>query len=133
MDEAIRFSFWKPEPLPEIPLIAVVNLIPLGKLQNVASAVLDIPKTVLMPSWPWEESVVNIFWEVERGALLRISTESGSICPGQVLTIPVESHVSYRTFYRLYIHVFEQFGTIVLHELSHKFMTPMQYKKHLKS
>lgn len=125
-----RISFWKPVPLPPLHRIDFVafDLQPLGGLKDVSEQLLDIPKMYPCPTLPWEESLDRFYWDVESGVFLTAAPESGFMS-GMVITIPAKVSVNPRTLYRLYLHVFEQFGSILLDEEKHEFMTPQQYKR----
>jgi hypothetical protein len=127
------FSFWKPEPLPpKDATILPVELISLGALGAVAEKLLDVPHMSALPAVPWqagpETALLHLRWDVEQGVILQIRAEQGPPNPGEVLTIHANSHTPSKTFYRLYIQIYEQFGATVLDEKSHEFLTPREFK-----
>jgi hypothetical protein len=125
-----KISFWKPVPLPPVQRFDFIafDLLPLGSLKEVSECLLDIPHMFSLPSMPWEEARDRFFWDVDTGVFLSAAPESG-FKPGMVITLPAQVHIGPRQLYRLYLHVFEHFGTIMLDEERHEFLTPMQYKK----
>lgn len=125
-----KFSFWKPIPLPPIQRFDFIafDLLPFGNLHEVSECMLDIPHMLSYPSMPWEEAADRFFWDVDSGVFLKAAPESG-FKPGMVISIPAEAHINSKQMYRLYLHIFEHFGSIMLDEERHEFLTPMHYKK----
>ena len=134
----VQFSFWKPEPLPpKDSTILPIELISLGSLNIVTEKLLDVPKMSQVPKQPWDTesppATVNLIWEVDNGVILQIRTEQGPPKPGEVLTINAKSATAQKTFYRLYVQIYEQFGATVLDERSHQFYTPKEFRSKLAS
>jgi hypothetical protein len=131
------FSFWKPEPLPpKDATILPIELISLGTLNDVAEKLLDVPHMAAVAKAPWEEMAVptlQLRWDVDQGVILQIRAEQGPPKPGEVLTINAKSATPTRTFYRLYVQIYEQFGATVLDEKVHEFLTPREFKDRLAS
>ena len=136
-NQVVHFSFWKPEPIPpKDATILPIELMSLGSLFSVTERLLDVPKMTKIPPAPWDtegDSRLNLFWEVDRGVILQISAEQGPPKPGEVLTIGAKSSTPEKTFYRLYIQIFEQLGATVLDEKSHQFYTPREFRSKLAS
>ena len=136
-DERVRrFSFWKPDPIPpRNAAVLSVNLHSLGKLETVTEKLFDVPRMTEVPMPPWDEkghpSVARLRWQVEEGVILNFRIEEGPPRPGEVLTIEAASAAADKTFYRLYVQLFEQFGVTVLDERSHDFLTPRQFRSKL--
>ena len=131
----IRCSFWKPEPLPpKDAKIAAVELVSLGKLSDVAGKLLDVPHMARLqgPLWTPQSHSVNLVWQVEDGVVLHVHAESGPPKPGEVLTITARNSAPEKTFYRLYVQIFEQFGATVLDEQAHEFLTVREFRSRLK-
>jgi len=133
-----RFSFWKPEPLParQDSRILPVELVSLGRLRAVAEKLLEVPHMLPMVRAPWEAPTsesINLMWQVDAGVILRVRTEQGPPKPGEVLTITAKSAAAERTFYRLYVQVFEQLGVTLLDESSHEFVTPREFRARMAS
>lgn len=128
----LRFSFWKPDPLPPKDMtILPVELCSLGALTHVAEKLLDVPHMHPMPLAPWDEKPTNevhLKWEVEQGVVLKVRTEQGPPKPGEVLTIQAQAGVEEKTFYRLYVQIYEQFGATVLDEKRHEFLTTREFR-----
>lgn len=127
----VRFSFWKPEPLPpKDSTILPIELMSLGKLSNVSAKLLDIPHMSELPPAPWERDAQNVqlHWSCEAGVVLRVKMEQGPPKPGEVLTIEAASKTPEKTFYRLYVQIYEQFGATVLDERRHEFLTPREFR-----
>lgn len=136
MPELTRFSFWKPEPIPpKDSSIRPIELQSFGKLKNVAEKLLDVPKMSRVAPAPWEtqpgSETVNLVWQVDAGVILRVRAEQGPPKPGEVLTIAAKSAAESKTFYRLYVQIFEQFGATVLDENAREFFTPREFKTRL--
>ena len=134
----VQFSFWKPEPLPpKDSTILPIELLSLGSLNSVAEKLMDVPNMCKVAKAPWNteltETSFNMVWEVDKGVLLLIRAEQGSPHPGEVLTINAKSSTPEKTFYRLYVQIFEQFGATVLDEQSHQFFTPKEFRAKLAS
>jgi hypothetical protein len=132
----VRFSFWKPDPIPpKDATILPIELHSLGMLNSVAEKLLDVPHMSQVPAEPWETeippSTMNLIWEVEQGVILKIRTEQGPPKPGEVLTINAKNATPPKTFYRLYVQIFEQFGATVLDEKAHEFYTPKEFRTKL--
>ena len=131
-----RFSFWKPEPIPpKDSTILPIELHSLGMLGSVAEKLLEVPKMSEIAPAPWDvedpPQSVNLIWEVEEGVILKVRTEQGPPKPGEVLTIRAQSAATGRTFYRLYVQIFEQLGVTVLDESAHQFYTPKEFRTKL--
>ena len=136
--DIVQFSFWKPEPLPpKDSTILPIELLSLGSLNSVAEKLLDVPNMAKVAKAPWDaeltETSFNMVWDVDRGVLLQIRAEQGPPRPGEVLTINAKSSAPEKTFYRLYVQIFEQFGATVLDEQSHQFFTPREFRAKLAS
>ena len=111
-----------------------MELISLGRLDAVAERLLDLPKMAEVPKAPWESACsreLNLRWDVDEGVILQVRAEQGPPKPGEVITINAQSALSERTFYRLYIQIFEQFGATVLDERHHEFLTPKEFRARL--
>ena len=126
-----QFSFWKPEPLPpKDSTILPIELLSLGCLQEVASHLLEVAHMTPMRELSWKgpqtDPVLTLKWEVEQGAILQVRVEQGPPKPGQVLTIHAESAMPQRTFFKLYVQLFEQMGVTLLDETTHQFFTPRE-------
>ena len=128
----LRFSFWKPDPLPPKDMtILPVELCSLGALNNVAEKLLEVPHMRELPTAPWEDKrapEVQLKWDVEEGVMLKVRTEQGPPKPGEVLTIQAQAGVEQKTFYRLYVQIYEQFGATVLDEKAHEFLTTREFR-----
>jgi hypothetical protein len=134
--EIVHFSFWKPEPIPpKNAAILPVELQSLGSLNSVAEKLMEVPHMSKIPAAPWDEvkagSDVKLMWEVEGGVVLKVHLEQGPPKPGEVITIDAKSSAQERTFYRLYVQIFEQFGATLLDEKSHQFYTPKEFRTKL--
>jgi hypothetical protein len=133
----VRFSFWKPEPLPpKDSKILPIDLVSLGKLDSVSDKLLDIPHMSRLPAAPWDTQTginLKLCWECEAGVLLRVQVEQGPPKPGEVLTIEAQSKTPEKTFFRLYVQIFEQLGVTVLDERMHQFLTPKEFRTRLAS
>ena len=132
--EIVHFSFWKPDPIPpKDATILPVELHSLGSLNSVTEKLLDVPHMKQVPSAPWDNiragSDMKLMWEVEGGVVLKVHIEQGPPKPGEVITIDAKSSAPQRTFYRLYVQIFEQFGATLLDEKSHQFYTPREFRK----
>jgi len=128
-----RFSFWKPEPIPpKNATILPIELLSLGSLHSVAEQLLEVPHMSKVAMAPWDVELaatgMNLIWEVDEGVVLQVRTEQGPPKPGEVITINARSSTREKTFFRLYIQIFEQFGATVLDEGSHEFMTPKEFR-----
>lgn len=129
--DIIRFSFWKPEPVPPNgPSIVVADLQSLGSLTSVAKTLLDIPRMEELPSLPWPlvKNEVKLVWDVEGGVRLDVHQEEWPPRPGEVLMISLRGCVQQKFYHRLYVQVFERFGVTILDEASHKFYTPREFR-----
>ena len=130
--KSVRFSFWKPEPLPpKDATILPIELISLGTLDSVSAKLLDIPRMTEVPCAPWEPQSgdkLKLHWECDAGVWLSVAVEQGPPKPGEVLTIEAQSKTPEKTFFRLYVQIFEQFGATVLDERTHQFFTPREFK-----
>ena len=130
--ELVRLSFWKPEPLPpKDATIFPVELLSLGRLNTVIGKLLEIPRMAHIERAPWEAPLsesINLMWQIEEGVILRVRTEQGPPKPGEVLTIEAQSQTSEKTFFKLYVQIFEQFGATVLDERMHEFLTPKEFR-----
>ncbi|MEI6234568.1 MAG: hypothetical protein WCT04_16055 [Planctomycetota bacterium] len=133
--DAVRFSFWKPEPLPpKNAAIVPIELVSLGNLDSVAAKLLDIPRMSHVPSAPWEAPMnekVRLHWGCEAGVWLSVAVEQGPLNPGEILTIEAQSKTPEKTFFKLYVQIFEQLGVTVLDERIHEFFTPREFKTRL--
>ena len=134
--EITQFSFWKPEPIPpKDATILPIELLSLGSLEMVAEKLMEVPKMSKVAPAPWDAELaqtgVNLVWEVDQGVILQVRTEQGPPKPGEVLTINARSAATEKTFYRLYVQIFEQFGATVLDEKSHQFYTPKEFRTKL--
>lgn len=134
--EIAQFSFWKPEPIPpKDASILPIELLSLGSLDSVAEKLLDVPKMSKMAVAPWETELaansISLIWEVDGGVILRVKTEQGPPKPGEILCINAKCATEQKTFYRLYVQIFEQFGATVLDERSHQFYTPKEFRTRL--
>ena len=134
--EIVHFSFWKPEPIPpKNAAILPVELQSLGSLNSVAEKLMEVPHMSKIPTAPWDESKagsdVKLMWEVEGGVVLKVHLEQGPPKPGEVITIDAKCAAQERTFYRLYVQIFEQFGATLLDEKSHQFYTPREFRTKL--
>ncbi len=134
--EIVQFSFWKPEPLPpKDATILPIDLLSLGSLNTVVEKLLDVPKMSKVEPAPWDANLatnhLNLVWEVDEGVVLQVRSEQGPPKPGEVLTINAKSHTQQKTFYRLYVQIYEQFGATVLDEQSHQFYTPREFRTKL--
>ncbi len=129
---SVRFSFWKPEPLPpKDATILPIELISLGKLASVSEKLLDIPRMREVPRAPWEplaDEKLRLHWECDAGVWLNVGVEQGPPKPGEVLTIEAHSRTAEKTFFKLYVQIFEQFGVTVLDERVHQFLTPKEFR-----
>lgn len=129
--DIVRFSFWKPEPVPPNgPVIVVADLQPLGSLATVAESLLQIPRMEELPSLPFPlaKNEVKLVWDVECGVKLDVYQEEWPPRPGEVLTIQLRGCVHPKLFHRLYVQVYERFGVTILDEMSHKFYTPREFR-----
>jgi len=128
----VRFSFWKPDPLPPKDCtILPIELCSLGTLTVVAEQLLEVPHMHEVPAAPWDEKPalsLHLKWDVEDGVVLKVRTEQGPPKPGEVLTIQTQSVVPEKIFFRLYVQIFEQFGATVLDEKKHEFLTPKEFR-----
>ena len=131
-ESGLRFSFWKPDPLPpKDATILPIDLVSLGKLDSVSSKLLDIPHMTQVPCAPWEIQTgekMKLHWECDAGVWLRVAVEQGPPKPGEVLTIEAQSKTPEKTFFKLYVQIFEQLGVTVLDERTHQFFTPREFK-----
>lgn len=131
-EKSVRFSFWKPEPLPpKDATILPIDLLSLGKLPSVSEKLLDIPRMSEVPRAPWEPPVqdrVRLHWNCDAGVWLSVGIEQGPPKPGEVLTIEAQSQTTEKTFFKLYVQIFEQLGVTVLDERMHQFLTPREFK-----
>ena len=128
-----KFSFWKPEPIPpKDNTILPIELMSLGRLQEVAEQLLEVPHMEPVPEVPWEgpqgEPTLTLKWEVEQGVILQVRAEQGPPKPGEVITINARSSAPKKTFFKLYVQIFEQFGATLLDESSHQFFTPKEFR-----
>jgi len=129
-----RFSFWKPEPVPTREAgISAVELQPLGVLRQVAARLMDVPNMAELISPPWKQQGdgLQLMWGVEEGVILNVRVEQGPPAPGEVLTINAASAAPNKTFYRLYVQIYEQFGVTVLDEKAHEFLPPREFRARL--
>jgi hypothetical protein len=128
----IRFSFWKPEPLPpKNASILPVELLSLGALKTVTARLLDIPKMEAIPAPPWQTDAdenLTLHWGCDAGVLLRVHVEQGPPKQGEILTIDAQSKTPDKVFFKLYVQIFEQFGATVLDERTHEFFTPKEFR-----
>jgi hypothetical protein len=133
--EIVQFSFWKPEPLPpKGPRILPVELLPLGDLAAVLEKLFEIPHIYKDPAGALEKPpAAFLHWQVDEGVVLLVRVEEGPPKPGEVLTINARSSTALKTFFRLYIQIFEQFGATVLDERVHEFVTPREFRARLAS
>jgi hypothetical protein len=134
--EPRQFSFWKPEPLPpKDSTILPVELISLGRLNEVAEHLLEVPKMMRVIDVPWDgpaaAPTLTLRWEVEQGVILQVKPEQGPPKPGEVLTINAKSSAPKKTFFKLYVQIFEQFGATLLDESSHQFFTPKEFRERM--
>jgi hypothetical protein len=133
----LRFSFWKPDPLPpKDATILPIELVSLGKIDSVSAKLLDIPRMSQMPTAPWDPSPkdrMRLHWECEAGVWLSVAVEQGPPKPGEVLTIEAQSKIPEKTFFKLYVQIFEQLGVTVLDERTHQFFTPREFKTRIAS
>ncbi len=133
--ELARYSFWKPEPLPpKDSSILPVELISLGLLSSVAEKLMEVPRMARVKPGPWVKEAaesINLLWEVDAGVILKVRTEQGPPKPGEVLTITAQNAAPEKTFYRLYVQIFEQLGVTVLDEKRHEFITPREFRAKL--
>ena len=129
-EEIQRFSFWKPEPLPpKDGSILPIELLSLGTLAGVTERLLDVPKMTQVHLPPWGiPAALNLYWQVERGVLLRIQAEEGPARRGEVFTISAKSATCAKFFYRLYVQIYEQFGATMLDEQLRLFITPKEFR-----
>ncbi|MCZ7646014.1 MAG: hypothetical protein M5U26_12135 [Planctomycetota bacterium] len=131
------FSFWKPDPVPpRDATILPVELHSLGKLEEVTSRLFEVPRMTEVPPAPWEAIEAEpqpkkLRWQVEEGVILKVRCEQGPPKPGEVLTIEAASSAPTKTFYRLYVQIYEQFGATVLDEKSHLFLSPREFRANL--
>jgi hypothetical protein len=135
--KVLRFSFWKPEPLPpKDATIVPIELMTLGKLEAVSAQLLDIPRMTKVPAAPWDPLLTDkmrLHWECDAGVILSVHVEQGPPKPGEVLMIEAQSQTPEKTFYKLYIQIFEQFGATVLDEKTHQFYTPKEFRTRVAS
>jgi hypothetical protein len=129
-----KFSFWKPEPIPpKDNTILPIELMSLGRLQEVAEHLLEVPHMEPVPDAPWEdaqaEPTLTLKWEVDQGVILQVRAEQGPPKPGEVITINARSAAPKKTFFKLYVQIFEQFGATLLDESSHQFVTPKEFRE----
>ena len=128
-----RFSFWKPEPIPpKNSTILPVNLDSLGSLNRVKEKLFEVPHMAEVPKAPWQMDetppTVRLQWQVEEGVILKVRAEAGPPKPGEVLTLEAHSAANAKTFYRLYVQIYEQFGVTLLDERVHGFLTPREFR-----
>ena len=133
-----RFSFWKPDPVPpKNSTILPVTLDSLGSLNRVTEMLFDVPHMTQVPKAPWEMTVksscVRLQWQVEEGVILKVRAETGPPKPGEVLTLEAHSATPAKTFYRLYVQIYEQFGATLLDERVHGFLTPREFRAQMAS
>lgn len=133
--EIVQFSFWKPEPLPpKGSRILPIELLPLGNLAAVLEKLFEIPHICKDPAGALQQPPVAFLrWQVDEGVVLLVRPEEGPPQPGEVLTINAKSSTALRTFFRLYVQIFEQFGATVLDERVHEFVTPREFRARLAS
>ncbi|HLX61947.1 MAG TPA: hypothetical protein VKX17_11760 [Planctomycetota bacterium] len=111
--------------------ILPIELLSLGKIETVSKQLLEIPRMAEVPRAPWEpepNEKLRMRWECEAGVWLTVSVEKGPPKPGEVLTIEAQSATPEKTFFKLYVQIFEQFGATVLDERSHQFFTPREFR-----
>ena len=132
-----RFSFWKPDPLPpKDATILPIDLVSLGKIDSVSARLLDIPHMSQMPAAPWDcapDARMHLRWECDAGVWLSVAPEQGPPKPGEVLMIEAQSKIPEKTFFKLYVQIFEQLGVTVLDERTHQFYTPREFKTRIAS
>jgi hypothetical protein len=121
-----RFSFWKPDPIPEQSnKISTSTLEPIGNPEDVVKQLLTIPQTVDLRFL----DEVRVFWDLEEGVWMFIKEDDSPLALGKVLSIKAESSVGNRIFHRLYVQVFERFSAVVLDEHDGSFLTPQEFRK----
>ncbi|MBE7466991.1 MAG: hypothetical protein HS116_26260 [Planctomycetes bacterium] len=130
------FSFWKPDPVPpKDNTILPVELHSLGRIEDVKERLFEVPRIAEIPREPWEVAeaspVTRLRWQVDEGVILNVRSEQGPPKPGEVLTIRAETVAPGRTFYRLYVQIYEQLGVTVLDERSHQFLSPREFRRAL--
>jgi len=131
--EITQFSFWKPEPIPpKDSTILPIELLSLGRLQQVAEHLMEVPHMSPVPQVNWDgpsvEPALTLKWDVEQGVILHIRAEQGPPKPGEVITINATSAAPKKTFFKLYVQIFEQFGATLLDESTHQFFTPKEFR-----
>lgn len=129
--DIVRFSFWKPEPVPPNgPAIVIADLQSLGSLESVAESLMEIPRMEEVPALPFPlaKNEIKLIWDVECGVKLDIHQEEWPPRPGEVLMISLRGSVHPKLFNRLYVQVYERFGVTLLDEMSHRFITPREFR-----
>lgn len=123
-----QLSFWN---LSETPIleavIQAVDLRPIGSLDEVTEALLDIP-TISLPI----RTVADVLNKPE--IKLVVNTNPPFIMSyeperdSEVFVIRTNTVLVSKGFYRTFVQLHELFGVVVLDEIHQVFMTPKQFK-----
>lgn len=106
--------------------IVATHLAPLGPVNEVCQVLLTIPKTFACFD-AVDQRCISLLWAVDQGVILSFKTEE-EFGPGGVFSILAKSRVSEKAFFRLYVQVYERFGTILLDD-SGNFIEIKAFKK----